>query len=66
VIIITSDQDESTAMQAVRLGAFDYFVKPLPLEELRAALRRAAYLADLDRKAAPGPDDPQECSGNGL
>ena len=63
VIIITSDQDEATAMQAVRLGAFDYFVKPLPLDELRAALRRAAYLADLDRKAANGSDDPKDETG---
>ena len=50
-IVITSDQEEATAMQAVRMGAFDYFVKPLPLEELRAALRRAAYLAAIDRRS---------------
>jgi two-component system NtrC family response regulator len=51
-IVITSNQEESAAMQAVRMGAFDYFVKPVPLEELRAALKRAAYLADLERRAA--------------
>jgi len=54
VIVITSDQQEATAMQAVRMGAVDYFVKPLPLEELRAALKRAAYLSDLERRAVTG------------
>src|SRR5512139_3122844 len=51
-IVITSNQEESAAMQAVRMGAFDYFVKPVPLEELRGALKRAAYLADIERRAA--------------
>jgi len=50
-IVITSDQDEATAMEAVRLGACDYFTKPLPLEELQVALKRAAYRADLERRA---------------
>jgi two-component system NtrC family response regulator len=56
-IVITSDQQETTAMQAVRMGAFDYFIKPLPLEELRAALKRAAYLADLERRVATSVPD---------
>ena len=62
-IVITSDQEETTAMQALRLGAFDYFVKPLPLDELRAALKRAAYLADLERRSSNSVDDPGEHTG---
>jgi two-component system, NtrC family, response regulator len=62
-IVITSDQEEATAMQALRLGAFDYFVKPLPVDELRAALKRAAYLADLERRASSSIDDPGEDTG---
>jgi two-component system NtrC family response regulator len=62
-IVITSDQEEATAMQALRLGAFDYFVKPLPLDELRAALKRAAYLADLERRTSSTVDDPGEDTG---
>jgi two-component system NtrC family response regulator len=62
-IVITSDQEEATAMQALRIGAFDYFVKPLPLDELRAALKRAAYLADLERRANSSADDPGDESG---
>jgi len=62
-IVITSDQEETTAMQALRVGAFDYFVKPLPLDELRAALKRAAYLADLERRSSSCADDPGDDSG---
>jgi two-component system NtrC family response regulator len=59
-VVITSDQDEATAMQALRMGAFDYFTKPLPLDELRSALKRAAYLAEIERRAletSAGSDD---------
>jgi two-component system NtrC family response regulator len=62
-IVITSDQEEATAMQALRLGAFDYFVKPLPIDELRGALKRAAYLADLDRRASTTVEEPPDDTG---
>jgi two-component system NtrC family response regulator len=52
-VVITSDQEKITAMQAIRMGACDYFVKPLPLEELRVALKRAAYVADLEGASIP-------------
>jgi two-component system NtrC family response regulator len=55
-VVITSDQEKMTATQAVRMGACDYFVKPLPLEELRAALKRAAYLSGLERASIPASD----------
>ena len=62
-IVITSDQDEATAMEAVRLGAFDYFTKPLPLEELQVALKRAAYRAELERRADRGAGVPADATG---
>jgi two-component system NtrC family response regulator len=52
-VVITSDQEQATAVRALKTGACDFFVKPLPLEDLRAALKRAAYLAQLDRQATP-------------
>ena len=62
-IVITSDQEEATAMEAVRMGAFDYFVKPLPLEELRGALRRAAYLTAIDRRSSVTSTDHDDGTG---
>ena len=55
-VVITSDQEKITAMQAVRMGACDYFVKPLPLEELRGALKRAAYVSELEGASIPAND----------
>ncbi|MBP1685011.1 MAG: response regulator receiver protein [Deltaproteobacteria bacterium] len=65
VIVITSDQEEATAIEAVTLGAFDYFVKPLPLDDLRVALRRAAYLGNLHRQARGMAEPPQD-DGTGM
>jgi two-component system NtrC family response regulator len=65
IIVITSDQEEATAIEAVTLGAFDYFVKPLPLDDLRVALRRAAYLGNLHRQARGNVESPHD-DGTGL
>ncbi len=62
-IVITSDQERTTAMRALQLGACDYFVKPLPLDELRAALKRAAYLAELERHANAASEEPGDDMG---
>ncbi len=62
-VVITSDQEQRTAMEAVRLGACDYFVKPLPLQELRAALKRAAYLSSLEREAHRPADEDADSIG---
>jgi len=65
IIVITSEQEEATAIEAVTLGAFDYFVKPLPLDDLRVALKRAAYLGNLHRQAHGLMDHPAE-DGTGM
>jgi two-component system, NtrC family, response regulator len=62
-VVITSDQEEETALEAVRMGAFDYFIKPLPLDELRGALKRAAYLGELDRRADTRYEGPSDATG---
>lgn len=41
VIIITAYGDEESAIEALRLGAFDYIVKPFHLEHLRNSVERA-------------------------
>lgn len=39
------------ALHAVQRGAFDYYLKPVNLEELRLILERACRLSRLDREA---------------
>jgi two-component system, NtrC family, response regulator len=47
VVVVTGNSDRENAVKAVSLGAFDYQLKPIDLEEFRVVLRRAAYLQGL-------------------
>ena len=51
VIVITGNNERSTALTAVQLGAFDFHVKPVNLDDLGVVLRRAAYLRQLERES---------------
>jgi two-component system response regulator HydG len=50
VIVVTAHGDVNTAVQAMRLGAYDFIQKPLDLEVIRAQVRRAAEKILLTRK----------------
>jgi two-component system NtrC family response regulator len=47
VIVVTGNTDRANALQAVHLGAFDYHLKPIDLDEFKVILRRATYLHEL-------------------
>jgi two-component system NtrC family response regulator len=51
VVVLTGNADRQNALRAVQLGAFDYYLKPVNLAELRLILERACNLARLDREA---------------
>jgi two-component system NtrC family response regulator len=44
VIVVTGNNDQTTALQAVRLGAFDYYSKPVRLEDLKVMIQRACHI----------------------
>jgi DNA-binding NtrC family response regulator len=52
VIILTGHATVDTAVQALRLGAFDYLTKPCKWAELEVILARIAERRDLANKAA--------------
>ena len=56
VVVITGNDEKQAALEAIRLGAFDYYQKPINVEELRVILRRAAYI----RRLEEGGDAQQE------
>lgn len=51
VVIMTGHASMETAIEAVRLGAFDYITKPCKLAEIEAVLRKVAEKRDLKHKA---------------
>jgi len=50
VIVVTAHGDVSTAVQAMRHGAYDFIQKPLDLEIIRTQVRRAAEKVLLSRQ----------------
>ncbi len=49
-IVMTGHASMETAIDAVRLGAFDYITKPCKLAEIEAVLRKVAEKRDLQHK----------------
>jgi two-component system response regulator AtoC len=63
VIILTAHGTVDTAVEAMKVGAFDFVTKPFNADELRAVVRKAVNtaLADLDAvEAAPGTSQQPE------
>jgi len=50
VIVITGQGQKEHALKAIGFGAYDFFTKPIQIEELKIVLRRAFYLAELERQ----------------
>ncbi len=54
VLIVTASDDMDRASRALALGAFDYYVKPVDLDELRVLIGRALRVQDIERHGRPG------------
>ncbi|MBT8491043.1 MAG: PEP-CTERM-box response regulator transcription factor, partial [Deltaproteobacteria bacterium] len=50
VIIITGRSEKEHALRAVGQGAYDFFYKPIEIEELKVVLRRAFHVLQLERE----------------
>jgi len=51
VIIVTGNEDEKNALKAIRMGAYDYYLKPIDIEELRLIVKRAFHIYELEEKS---------------
>jgi two-component system NtrC family response regulator len=56
VIVVTGNQEKENALKAIELGAFDFFLKPADLDDLRVVLRRAAHISGLERQGESDRD----------
>ena len=54
IVVITGNNDRENALRALQMGAMDYHLKPVNLDELRVVLRRAVYLRELETELRPG------------
>ncbi len=53
VIVVTAFHDMQTAIEAMKLGAFDYITKPLDANELEKAVRKAVLALYKDTELVP-------------
>lgn len=49
-IVITANNDDTNALSALRLGAYDYYTKPIRLDVLRVMIQRALHIHKLQRR----------------
>src|SRR6202522_4343862 len=69
VIIMTAHGDSSAAIEAMKLGAFDYVAKPIDFDTLAPQLRRAIEHRKLARSATRDghdSDHPTAAPGSGM
>jgi two-component system NtrC family response regulator len=50
VIVITGKEDDQSALRAVQLGTFDYYAKPIKLDELKVIIQRAFHVHNLQQR----------------
>ena len=50
VIIITGRGEKEQALEAVAKGAYDFFCKPIRIDDLKVVINRAVYLSLLERE----------------
>ena len=48
VIMLTAHEDVRTAVEAMKLGAYDYLIKPLPNDRLKIIVRHALQTVELE------------------
>ncbi|MFZ0930125.1 MAG: PEP-CTERM-box response regulator transcription factor, partial [Syntrophobacteraceae bacterium] len=50
IVVITGQEGRENAIQAIGHGAYDFFQKPIQIEELKIILKRAAYVFQLEEE----------------
>ena len=65
VLVITGQHQKESGMLAIGLGAFDFFSKPVNIDELKVVLDRAIHVQDLERgrRELLETDDPDSFEG---
>jgi len=49
IMVMTGHDERENALRAVELGAYDFFAKPIVIDELAVILKRACYVTGLEK-----------------
>ncbi|MEW5804439.1 MAG: PEP-CTERM-box response regulator transcription factor [bacterium] len=60
VIMITGQSEKENAVNALHIGAHDYYIKPIDLQELKVILDRALYIRNLELESIQPQSEPEE------
>jgi two-component system NtrC family response regulator len=50
IIMITGQDDQQNALDAIGQGAYDFFCKPVDMEALKTVISRAIYVSELEKQ----------------
>ncbi|KAF0221819.1 MAG: two-component system NtrC family response [Geobacteraceae bacterium] len=50
VIVITGNDEKNIALRAIQIGAYDYFQKPIDINELKVIISRAFHLCNIEEE----------------
>ncbi|MBN1569556.1 MAG: PEP-CTERM-box response regulator transcription factor [Acidobacteria bacterium] len=60
VMVITGQDEQQNALDAIGQGAYDFFCKPVDMEALKTVIGRAVYIYELEKKNRQGADGSEE------
>jgi two-component system NtrC family response regulator len=60
IMVITGQDEQRNALEAIRRGAFDFFCKPVDMASLKTVISRAAFIHELERKNHEQPGGPED------
>jgi len=50
VLVVSGNADQKNALEAIDQGAYDFFTKPIEIDEIQVTLRRAYHLFELEEE----------------
>ncbi|MBI4683522.1 MAG: PEP-CTERM-box response regulator transcription factor [Nitrospirae bacterium] len=50
VIMVTGNNDRENALSAIQMGAYDYYLKPVNMNELKVIIQRAYHLYEIENE----------------
>ena len=66
VLVVTGQDEKENGIQAVGHGAYDFFAKPINIDEIKVVLDRALYVQELEREGREALNNVDVTSFEGI